>query len=55
MQYKLPKCFSCKHYEGDRKCKAYKLIPEDIFFRAEPHSKTRGDEDSNDIKYSRLR
>jgi len=54
MQYKTPRCFSCKHYEGDRKCKAYKVIPEDIFFKGESHRKLRGDE-KEEVKYSRPR
>jgi len=33
-------CFICKHYKGDRKCKAFpEKIPKEIFFGEKDHTK----------------
>lgn len=38
------KCSTCKHYIKGFKCKAYDLIPEDIFSENVRHDKVRKDQ-----------
>lgn len=43
------KCSTCKHYIKGFKCKAYALIPEDIFNETVEHDKVRSDQEGNFI------
>ena len=37
----IPKimCLNCKHYESDKKCEAFNVIPDKILFGSNDHSK----------------
>ena len=44
-----PICNNCKNYIKDLKCKAFNIIPDDILFYENDHSKPLPNQDNNVI------